>query len=224
MIAAFAAGAFAAAGAGQAWQSGSEDAQAGKASMNLSPRALHQPLAEGANAMGGGEPTSPDLLLTARDTSASAAAAQVRDNQRAISAVEAEHAEANRPKYVKPADGRFTSGFEARWGTFHYGIDLAAAPHSPIYAAADGEVIEAGPASGFGLWVRERLDDGTILVYGHMYDFSVHPGHRVKAGEQIARVGMRGESTGYHCHFEVWNPSGKKIDPRPWLAEHGVHV
>lgn len=224
MIAAVAAGAFAAAGAGQAF-SGQDDGQNAQAAFGLAKSAPAKPMAKNTiPAVGGGQPSSPDVLLSARDTSGSAAAAELANNQRAISDVAAEHAEANRPKYVKPADGEFTSGFEARWGEFHYGIDLSAPAHSPIYAAADGEIIEAGPASGFGLWVRERLDDGTTLVYGHMYDYSVRPGQKVKAGEQIARVGMRGQSTGYHCHFEVWDPSRKKIDPKPWLAEHGIEL
>jgi murein DD-endopeptidase MepM/ murein hydrolase activator NlpD len=85
-------------------------------------------------------------------------------------------------------------------------------------------VIEAGPASGFGLWVRIQHADGTITVYGHMDSFSVYEGQQVKAGEQIARMGNRGESTGTHLHFEVWEPGGMKVDPLPWLAEHGINV
>ena len=63
-------------------------------------------------------------------------------------------------------------------------------------------MIEAGPASGFGLWVRIQHSDGTVTVYGHMDSFSVYEGQEVKAGEQIARMGNRGESTGTHLHFD----------------------
>ncbi|WP_319942384.1 M23 family metallopeptidase [Nocardia aurantia] len=125
--------------------------------------------------------------------------------------------------YALPARGVFTSGYGNRWGTFHYGIDIAAPIGSPIYAVADGTVIDAGPAQGFGLWVRIRHDDGTITVYGHMYDFSVSVGERVHAGEQIARVGNRGDSTGPHLHFEVLI-NGQHIDPQPWLALHGITI
>lgn len=123
--------------------------------------------------------------------------------------------------FVMPARGTFTSGFGSRWGTFHAGIDIAAPIGTPIYAVADGTVIDAGPAQGFGLWVRIRHDDGTITVYGHMYDFFVSRGERVPAGMQIARVGNRGDSTGPHLHFEVI-VGGQHIDPQPWLALHGL--
>lgn len=131
---------------------------------------------------------------------------------------------AMRPKFVKPAQGTFTSGFGARWGTSHNGIDIANSIGTPIVSVADGTVIEAGPASGFGMWVQVRHDDGTVTVYGHMYEFSVSEGQRVKAGEEIATIGNNGQSTGPHLHFEVWQDGGSKIDPRSWLAQRGVSV
>lgn len=125
--------------------------------------------------------------------------------------------------FALPARGVFTSGYGMRWGTFHYGIDIAAPIGSPIYAVTDGTVIDAGPAQGFGLWVRIRHDDGTLSVYGHMYDFSVSVGERVHAGQQIARIGNRGDSTGPHLHFEIL-VNGQHVDPLPWLAFHGIKV
>ncbi|MFD5176267.1 M23 family metallopeptidase [Nocardia sp. NPDC058379] len=122
-----------------------------------------------------------------------------------------------------PAKGAFTSGFGSRWGTMHRGIDIAAPIGSPIYAVADGTVVEAGPAQGFGLWVRIRHDDGTISIYGHMYDFFVSPGERVPAGMQIARIGNRGDSTGPHLHFEIVQ-NGNHVDPQAWLAMHGLQL
>lgn len=125
--------------------------------------------------------------------------------------------------FVLPARGVFSSGYGMRWGTFHWGIDIAAPIGSPIYAVAAGTVIDAGPAQGFGLWVRIRHDDGTISVYGHMYDFSVSVGERVPAGLQIARIGNRGDSTGPHLHFEIL-VNGQHVDPQPWLAQRGIVV
>ncbi|MFC6009934.1 M23 family metallopeptidase [Nocardia lasii] len=122
-----------------------------------------------------------------------------------------------------PAKGAFTSGFGSRWGTMHRGIDIAGPIGSPIYAVADGTVIEAGPAQGFGLWVRIRHDDGTISIYGHMYDFFVSQGERVPAGMQIARIGNRGDSTGPHLHFEIVQ-NGQHVDPQAWLAMHGLRL
>ncbi|MBF6298418.1 peptidoglycan DD-metalloendopeptidase family protein [Nocardia amamiensis] len=123
--------------------------------------------------------------------------------------------------FVLPTRGMFTSGFGSRWGTFHNGIDIAAPIGTPIYAVADGTVIDAGPAQGFGLWVRIRHDDGSITVYGHMYDFFVSVGERVPAGMQIARMGNRGDSTGPHLHFEVL-VGGRHVDPVQWLALRGL--
>ncbi|WP_439659986.1 M23 family metallopeptidase [Lentzea sp. HUAS TT2] len=132
--------------------------------------------------------------------------------------------EAKRPKCVRPAQGSFTSGFGARWGTSHNGIDIANAIGTPIVSVMDGTVVEAGPASGFGLWVRIQHEDGTITVYGHMNTIDVPQGAKVKAGQQIATIGNRGQSTGPHVHFEVWAGGGQKINPVGWLAERGVSL
>lgn len=123
--------------------------------------------------------------------------------------------------FVLPARGMLTSGFGSRWGTFHNGIDIAGPLGTPIYAVANGTVIDAGPAQGFGLWVRIRHDDGSVTVYGHMYDFFVSVGERVPAGMQIARMGNRGDSTGPHLHFEVI-VGGQHVDPQQWLALRGL--
>jgi len=142
---------------------------------------------------------------------------------------EAEEAtrEAARPKFVMPINGaRFSSCFCSRWGTFHWGIDLAAPMHTPEYAAGDGVVLRAGAASGFGLAVYILHENGDVTVYGHMDKILVKPGQYVQAGETIALLGMRGESTGPHLHFEVHQggENGKRIDPVPWLAARGVSV
>ena len=133
-------------------------------------------------------------------------------------------AEANRVRFVLPTKGIFTSGYGARWGAFHWGIDLANAIGTPIVAAADGVVAESGPASGFGLWVRIRHADGTITVYGHINRSLVVQGQRVRAGQEIAEMGNRGNSTGPHLHFEVWNAAGQKINPIIWLHQHGIDL
>lgn len=129
-----------------------------------------------------------------------------------------------RPLFTRFASGNFTSGFGARWGVQHLGIDVAAPIGTPIYAVADGTVLEAGPASGFGMWVRLLHDDGTVTIYGHIDTATVSQGQRVMAGDQIATVGNRGFSTGPHCHFEVWLNGVDKIDPVPWLASRGISL
>ena len=125
---------------------------------------------------------------------------------------------------VMPALGRLTSGFGLRWGTNHNGIDIANSIGTPIYATTDGVVAESGPASGFGMWVRVQHPDDTVSVYGHINESLVREGQRVAAGEQIATMGNRGQSTGPHLHFEIWKDGEQKINPMTWLRENGVLV
>ena len=125
---------------------------------------------------------------------------------------------------VMPALGRLTSGFGLRWGSNHNGIDIANAIGTPIYATTDGVVVESGPASGFGMWVRLRHPDDTVSVYGHINESLVREGQKVAAGEQIATMGNRGQSTGPHLHFEIWKDGEQKINPMTWLRENGVLV
>ncbi|MGY1660780.1 M23 family metallopeptidase [Geodermatophilus sp. SYSU D00705] len=129
--------------------------------------------------------------------------------------------------YVKPTSGRTSSCFGWRWGALHGGVDIAAPIGTPIYAAHSGVVQRAGTATGFGYAVYVRGDDGAITVYGHVNRYFVRAGERVVAGEQIAEVGNRGQSTGPHLHFEV-HPSGamygSQVDPVPWMRARGVSI
>ncbi|MDF3285040.1 peptidoglycan DD-metalloendopeptidase family protein [Gordonia sp. N1V] len=127
---------------------------------------------------------------------------------------------------LKDGTYQVSSGFGPRGGQMHQGVDFAAPLGTPIYAAAAGTVAKAGPADGFGNWVIVDFDDNgtkTSNVYGHMRaaDITVKAGDRVTAGQQIAKVGSEGESSGPHLHFEVWPGTrlggGHAIDPMPWL-------
>ncbi|MGB6161220.1 MAG: M23 family metallopeptidase [Pseudonocardiaceae bacterium] len=178
-----------------------------------------------ATGIGGPAPAPEYLPVTRLTDPASVQAVQaMAKGQRLLDERTTREAEASRVQFVLPTQGVFTSGFGARWGVFHYGIDLANAIGTPIVAAADGVVAESGPASGFGLWVRIRHSDGTITVYGHINRSLVVEGQKVRAGQEIAEMGNRGNSTGPHLHFEVWNPAGQKINPLIWLQQHGITV
>jgi len=133
---------------------------------------------------------------------------------------------ARAPKTVLPTQGRLTTCFCMRWGQMHYGLDLAGPLGTPIYAASDGVVLKAGRASGFGNAVYIQDADGNVHIYGHMRYYDVAAGDLVHAGDQIAKVGNEGYSTGPHLHYEIHRGGleGRPLDPQDWLAEHGVEI
>jgi murein DD-endopeptidase MepM/ murein hydrolase activator NlpD len=127
--------------------------------------------------------------------------------------------------HVWPTDVHtITSGFAVNRGDHaHGGIDIGAPMNAPIYAATSGRVIAAGPASGFGNWIKIQAPDGTVTIYGHMYNQGVlvKVGQQVNAGQTIGKVGSNGHSTGPHLHFEVHPGGGGGVDPAKWLNGAG---
>lgn len=126
---------------------------------------------------------------------------------------------------INPSSYYVSSGFAARWGTFHYGTDLAGSLGTPIMAIGAGTVIAAGPASGFGNWVVIDHGNGYVSIYGHMRVLNVSRGQQVSAGQLIAYVGSEGESTGPHLHLEIRTGiGGTAYDAEVWLAVRGVYL
>ena len=125
-----------------------------------------------------------------------------------------------------PTAGRVTSCYGPRWGTMHQGVDIAAPIGTPIYVPQDGVVLQAGPASGFGQAVYVQHGDGQITLYGHVNQFFVSAGQVVRAGDHIADVGNKGQSTGPHLHFEVHRGGlyASRVNPMPWLQAHGISL
>lgn len=108
-----------------------------------------------------------------------------------------------------PTTGRITSPFGRRaspggvGSRNHKGIDIAGRYGTAIYAADGGEVTYAGWMGGYGYLVRIEHFNGYVTYYGHNSSLLVQPGQKVYKGQQIARMGSTGNSTGNHCHFEV---------------------
>ena len=98
----------------------------------------------------------------------------------------------------------------------HTGVDFGATAGTPIRAAADGEVVSAGPRGGYGN--ATIIDHGGSLatLYAHQSAILVRPGQTVKRGQVIGRVGSTGFATGPHLHFEV-RVSGTPVDPLRYL-------
>jgi murein DD-endopeptidase MepM/ murein hydrolase activator NlpD len=107
-----------------------------------------------------------------------------------------------------------------RWAHNHTGLDFAAPIGTRIGAVMKGVVIFADWAGPYGRQVQVRHEDGTVTWYNHMSKFSVSVGETVYAGDQVGAVGVTGNTTGPHLHFEVRPDGGEPIDPMPWLRDH----
>lgn len=129
-------------------------------------------------------------------------------------------ATASTGSFIWPLSGTITSRFGYRniFGStsFHSGLDIAAPYGTQISAADGGTVTFAGWRGSYGQTVIITHDDGTVTYYAHCSSLLVNAGDKVYQGQAIARVGMTGTATGYHCHFEV-RVNGKSVDPENYL-------
>src|SRR5690606_10361633 len=133
--------------------------------------------------------------------------------------------------WARPAGGHISSGFGWRVppkrgaSTLHAGVDLAPGCGAPIFAAHGGTVAYAGRNGGYGNYILVNNGDGTSTAYGHIVDggILVHVGQGVGPGQNIARVGTTGTSTGCHLHFEV-RQGGSPLDPVGFLRGQGVSI
>ncbi|MEO0485061.1 MAG: M23 family metallopeptidase [Pseudomonadota bacterium] len=125
---------------------------------------------------------------------------------------------AERAPFAHPvkAPHRFTSGFGPRWGRMHQGADFAAPTGTDIFATADGTIIEAGWASGYGRLIKIRHDFGIETRYAHLSRIRVKVGQRVSRGDHIGDMGNSGRSTGTHLHYEI-RVGGKAINPMTYI-------
>ncbi len=126
-------------------------------------------------------------------------------------------------RWVMPVLGaRFTSPFGPRWGRMHEGDDLACPTGTPIYAMSTGVVTYVGWWGGGGNTTQIRYWDGTVAYYAHQSDVEVSVGQSVSPGQVVGLVGSTGDATGPHLHLEIHPDGGRPIDPRPWMAAHGL--
>ena len=100
---------------------------------------------------------------------------------------------------------------------FHTGIDIAAAGGTPIRATAPGTIISAGWGGGYGNMIRIRHKYGFETIYGHCSSVAVGTGSDVKKGQIVGYVGMTGNATGNHCHYEI-RLGGVAINPYPYMS------
>ena len=134
-----------------------------------------------------------------------------------------------------PYTRNITSGYGARWGTIHRGIDISSGGiyGKPIVAIADGVVEstynacshqskESRCSCGSGWGNHVKMDHGVYkgsvmrAIYAHMSSVAVSPGQKVKQGQVIGYVGTTGDSTGYHLHLSIII-NGSYVDPAPYF-------
>lgn len=115
-----------------------------------------------------------------------------------------------------------TSGFGLRadpfgaGGQFHKGIDFSANAGDPVFAVADGVVSFAGVRTGYGNVIEVDHGNGYVTRYAHNSALSKQVGDLVRRGQEVAKAGSSGRSTGVHVHLEVWK-NGGYINPTPFL-------
>jgi murein DD-endopeptidase MepM/ murein hydrolase activator NlpD len=142
--------------------------------------------------------------------------------------------------WTVPVRALVVSGFRTAERPDHDGVDLGAGRHTPIRAAAAGQVITArcdtdpsgslcnhdgSPSTpGCGWYVKIRHAGDFVTMYCHMVERpGVTVGQMVAAGEEIGRVGTSGHSSGPHLHFEVYDPGeGDETDPAQFMRKMGA--
>lgn len=108
--------------------------------------------------------------------------------------------------------GRVTSRFGWRRGGFHYGLDIGSPRGTAVLPADDGKVTHAGWLGSYGILVTIDHGNGYVTKYAHNSAVQVSVGQRVQKGQQIARIGSTGYSTGPHLHFEIIR-NGSHLNP-----------
>ena len=121
-----------------------------------------------------------------------------------------------------PCNGIITSYFGRRntgirgASTYHEAIDIANSYGTPIYASDGGTVIYSGRMGGYGYLVKIDHGNGYVTYYGHNSSLLVSVGEHVHKGQQIARMGSTGISSGNHCDFRI-QLNGTFLNPLNYL-------
>ena len=121
--------------------------------------------------------------------------------------------------FAWPVPGGYISQY---FHASHPAIDIAAPEGTRVLAAAAGTVIWAGwkdNGGGYQVWIAHG--SGLFTTYNHMSAVLVSIGQHVGRSQQVGRVGMTGNATGPHCHFEVWKGmvwgDGVRVNPLPYF-------
>jgi Peptidase family M23/G5 domain len=115
--------------------------------------------------------------------------------------------------------GYLTSGYGERWSSFHKGIDIAGNTGDDVLVALDGEVVYAEyNDGGYGNLIVVEHEENMKTFYGHLSNFYVNVGDKVKKGDVIGAIGSTGFSTGPHLHFEL-RVNNNPVDPYNYIIQ-----
>lgn len=120
--------------------------------------------------------------------------------------------------FLWPVAGRgtITSRYGYRGRGFHRGLDIGTPTGTAILAADSGTVTQSGWSGAYGILVTINHGNGYVTKYAHNSATLVSVGQHVQKGQQIARSGSTGNSTGPHLHFEVIK-NGSNVNPLSYL-------
>ena len=132
-------------------------------------------------------------------------------------------------KFIRPLEGKITSNFGYRKSpaqgatTNHSGIDIAVPVGTPVKSIADGTVTAAkGGMRGYGngVFVDHGIINGKHVVseYGHLSKFEVKVGDKVLKGQELAKSGNSGTSTGPHLHLTI-REDNIPVDPKNYVGK-----
>ena len=129
-----------------------------------------------------------------------------------------------------PLNGaRLSSGFGNRkhpilgFTKMHRGVDFAAPPGTPIFAAGDGIIEYSGWNGAYGKYIRIKHNGTFKTAYAHLSKVYKKRGTRIKQGDIIGTLGSTGRSTGPHLHYEILI-NGKQVNPLRIKLPSGKHI
>lgn len=112
--------------------------------------------------------------------------------------------------------GKGSFGTKRNGGRSHTGVDISAKVGDPVYAAKSGIAFRGNVPTGYGKYILIHQPDGTQTMYGHLSNWAVNTGKKVRRGDLIGFVGKTGNASNKnmqpHLHFEI-REDGKPVDP-----------
>lgn len=183
--------------------------------------------------IGGAGPVS-DMQARALRNGMAGLDAQLRHSGNQLSVLEAllfnrELDRSSLPTGLPIQQSYITSGFGYRadplggGSQFHKGVDFEANTGDPVLTVADGVVTYSGMRSGYGNVIEVDHGNGYVTRYAHNSRLTRQVGDLVRRGEEVAKAGSTGRSTGAHVHFEVWE-NGVVVNPTQFLGQAGAPV